>query len=135
MKNYLFLLLICISQNITSQTADKKIKTEEPVLNATEIQQRPVFVGGTQQLYNFIGKTIKFPDGDMATSVKVIVSFIVEIDGSLTDIKVVENSGEEAFATEAKRVMQLSPKWICGQNNGQKVRSIIKIPIGMVKGH
>ena len=62
---------------------------------------------------------------------KVIVAFVVEKDGSLTDIKVLRDIG---FGTgkEAIRVLKLSPKWIPGQQNGHVVRSNNQLPISVV---
>ena len=59
---------------------------------------------------------------------KVYVTFVVEKDGSLTDIKVIRDIG---FGTgkEAIRVLKSSPKWTPGEKNGKKVRVLYSIPI------
>ena len=61
---------------------------------------------------------------------EVLVAFVVEIDGSLTEIGVLSDAGF-GTADEAIRVMSISPSWISGTLNGTKVRVqyLIKIPV------
>ena len=59
---------------------------------------------------------------------QVLVSFIVEQDGSVTDVRV-EHGIDERLDDEAVRVVSVSPKWIPGQIKGQKVRTRIVIPV------
>lgn len=62
--------------------------------------------------------------------IKVIVSFIVEIDGSLTDIMVLRDPGYGAGG-EAVRVLKSMPKWRAAQHNGKAVRSQFTLPIAV----
>ena len=59
---------------------------------------------------------------------QVLVSFIVEQDGSVTDVRV-EHGIDERLDDEAVRVVSVSPKWIPGQIKGRKVRTRIVIPV------
>lgn len=96
----------------------------------TSVEQVPVFPGGMQAFGDFLAKNIKYPEfmRKNALEGKVIISFIVEKDGSLTDIKVVRAIGNGADE-EAVRVMNLSPKWRPGIQNGQPVRVSYAVPI------
>lgn len=58
-----------------------------------------------------------------------VVSFVVECDGSITCVKIVRSSGDDAFNSEAVRIVKSMPKWIPGYRNGQAVRSRYSIPI------
>ena len=98
---------------------------------STGIEIQPRFNGGLEEFYKFIASNYKTPTDPDFVNGKVIVSFVVEKDGSLTDIKVLRDTG---FGTgqEAIRVLKLSPKWIPGQQNGHVVRSNNQLPISVV---
>ena len=61
---------------------------------------------------------------------KLIVSFIIETDGRLSDIKVLKDLGY-GTSEEAIRVLQSSPKWIPGKQNGKPVRVAYSLPINI----
>ncbi|SHM09696.1 energy transducer TonB [Mucilaginibacter sp. OK098] len=89
----------------------------------------PEFPGGKQAFSAFLHKNLKWPkdDGNDSQGV-VIISFFVEKDGRLTDIKVVK-SMSTAFDEEALRVITLSPKWIPAMRNNKFIKSIYTVPI------
>ncbi len=60
----------------------------------------------------------------------MFLSFIIEKDGSLTDIQTIKDIGFGS-GTEAERVMQESPKWLPGKKDGKTVRVNYKLPIGI----
>ena len=108
---------------------DVKIVEDNTVYNAVEV--RPDFPGGIQKFYDFVGKNYRAPDEDVKG--KVFVQFVVEKDGSLTDIKVVRDLGYGTGA-EAIRVLKKSPKWKPGIQNGRPVRVLYSLPISIVGG-
>ena len=108
---------------------DVKIVEDNTVYNAVEV--RPDFPGGIQKFYDFVGKNYRAPDEDVKG--KVFVQFVVEKDGSLTDIKVVRDLGYGTGA-EAIRVLKKSPKWKPGIQNGRAVRVLYSLPISIVGG-
>ena len=57
-----------------------------------------------------------------------MVQFVIDKDGSVTDVKVVKSVDEELDA-EALKVIQASPKWKAGKVGGQKVRASITLPV------
>ena len=91
------------------------------------IEVKPDFPGGMAKFYKFVGNNYITPE-ELESSGKVYVSFVVEKDGSLTDIKVVRDVG---FGTgkEAVRVLKSCPKWTPGEQNGKKVRVLYSLPI------
>jgi len=103
-------------------TVDKKI--------FTSVEQVPEFPGGMQAFGSFLSKNIKYPEFMRKNAIegKVITSFIVEKDGSLTDIKIVRAIGNGADE-EALRVLKMSPKWTPGIQNGKPVRVSYTVPI------
>jgi protein TonB len=102
----------------------------------TGVQENPQPAGGFSVLYKFLGENIKYPREMKEKGVqgKVMVQFIVEKDGSLTNIKAVRGPGYGA-EEESVRVMGLSPKWIPGQQDGKSVRVQFTIPISFALGN
>jgi TonB family protein len=97
----------------------------------TAVEQEPSFPGGKQAFANYLLTNVKYPDKARENKVKgiVYISFIVERDGSLTDIKLSSNLSPEIDA-EAIRLMKECPKWNPGMQNGRTVRVAYTVPIG-----
>lgn len=106
---------------------DTQIVEDNTVYTAVEV--KPEFPGGMAKFGEFVSKNFKTPE-DEEVSGKVIVNFVVEKDGSLTDIKVIRDLG---FGTgkEAERVLRKSPKWKPGVQNGRNVRVSYSLPISI----
>ncbi len=105
--------------------------TEEDnsVYNLAGIELKPDFPGGMDKFYKFIGKNYQVPEEEGLKG-KVFVSFVVEKDGSLTDIKVIRDIGY-GTGKEAMRVLKSCPKWNPGEQNGKKVRVLYSLPISI----
>ncbi|SMC84529.1 energy transducer TonB [Pedobacter africanus] len=99
-----------------------------PDFRALEVQ--PDFPGGMDKFYKYLSKAIRFPAAAQEANIsgKVFLSFIIEKNGTLTDIKVERKLG---YGTdeEAVRVLTGSPKWMPGIQNGKAVRVKYNIPI------
>ncbi len=89
----------------------------------------PQFPGGEEALYKYLGENVKYPQAakDKGIQGKVFVSFVVEIDGSISEIKVLRGIGE-GCDEEAVSVMKNMPKWIPGSMNGIPVRVQYNLP-------
>ena len=94
------------------------------------VEHMPKFPGGTQALMEFLSKNIRYPkDAAMAgIQGRVIATFIVEKDGSITEPKVVKPVSPSLDA-EALRVVTAMPNWEPGTQNGEPVRVKYTIPI------
>ena len=103
---------------------------DEKVYTFVAMENPPSFPGGITKFYEFLGKNIKYPKQAMENNVQgtVKVFFIVEKDGSITNIEVPEKIGS-GLDEEAMRVMRLSPKWVMGIQSGKPVRVKYNIPI------
>jgi len=108
---------------------DVKIVEDNTVYSAVEV--RPDFPGGIQKFYEFVSKNYRAPEEDVKG--KVYVQFVVEKDGTLTDIKVMRDLGYGTGA-EAIRVLKKSPRWKPGVQNGRPVRVLYSLPISIVGG-
>ena len=114
------------SLSMASDTAETKSGKEFPCIPETF----PQFPGGHVALFEYLSKNIKFPKSKENEDVKVrvVTTFTVEKDGSITDAKIVRSQGE-AFDNEALRVINGMPKWIPGMQNGKAVSVKYTLPI------
>ncbi|WP_309640523.1 energy transducer TonB [Flavobacterium sp.] len=100
----------------------------EDVLNTMiTVDKRPEFPGGIVAFYNYIGEN--FEKLEVEETISVVVSFVIEKDGSMTDIKVLR-SAAPSIDREAIRVLKsLRTKWKPGIKDGKPVRTEYKLPI------
>lgn len=98
------------------------------IFRAVEVMPNPP--GGMEAFVQWVGKNYNYPEAALQQGIKgsVVVSFVVERDGSLTDIKVVRDL---SFGTgqEAVRVLKKAKKWAPGVQNGRPVRVSYTLPI------
>jgi periplasmic protein TonB len=96
----------------------------------TFVEQAPTFAGGMSEMYKFLGKHLRYPNPAQrsGTQGKVFLSFIVEKDGSITDVTTIKGIGF-GCDEEAERVFKLMPKWIAGKQNGRAVRVKFTMPV------
>jgi protein TonB len=104
------------------------LPTNEPV-NAAALDKMPEFPGGMSKFYTYVGNNFNRPELEAEKTLKVYVSFVIERDGSITDI-VVKNDPGYGMGKEAIRVLKsLRTKWIPGVLNGKAVRTAYNLPI------
>jgi len=104
------------------------VVTNEPVLPAL-LDKMPEFPGGMAKFYTYVGNNFNRPELDADRTLKVYVSFVIERDGSITDI-MVKNDPGYGLGKEAIRVLKsLKTKWIPGVLNGKAVRTAYNLPI------
>jgi protein TonB len=104
--------------------------TEDPnkLYSMAGIETKPDFPGGMAKFYKYIGEEFEPSTDEDFKGGKVFVSFVVEKDGSLTDIKVTRDVGYGS-KEEAIRVLKKCRKWVPGEQNGKKVRVLYSLPI------
>ena len=121
------------------EEAKEEEKTdEEPPINLNGddeevlriVEQLPEYPGGMVEFVKWLTATLKYPDDALRRRMqgKVMISFIVEKDGTLTGLKVIKSAGK-IFDDEALRVARLMPQWKPGKADGKPCRSMIAIPI------
>ena len=93
-------------------------------------EEMPEFPGGMQECMKWLGKNIKYPTESIEKGVqgRVIIQFVVEKDGSITDAKVVRGV-DPLLDAEALRVINQSPKWKPGKQKAEAVRVKYTIPV------
>ena len=95
------------------------------------VEQMPEFPnGGMAGLMQFLSKNIKYPTiaQENGTQGRVIIQFVVERDGTITDVHVARGV-DPYLDKEAVRVVQSMPKWIPGKQNGKAVRVKFTVPV------
>jgi len=102
--------------------------TGDPV-NTAVLDKMPEFPGGMAKFYTYVGNNFQRPELDAEKILKVYVSFVIERDGSITDITVTKDPGY-GLGKEAIRVLKsIKAKWTPGILNGKAVRTAYNLPI------
>ena len=94
------------------------------------VETAPEFPGGAAAFNTYLGNNIRYPivARKNGTQGRVIITFIVDINGSLTDVKVARGIGD-GCDEEAVRVLKLCPAWTAGMQNGKPVRVVYTVPL------
>ena len=116
-----------ISNTLTGNDADgKETKT---ILNPAMVDVKPDFPGGLKKFYEYVANHFDASAAENGSIISIFVSFVVEKDGSLTDIKVLKNPGF-GLDIEAIRVLKsIKTKWKPGMVKGKPVRTSYTLPI------
>jgi len=123
------LIFISCSEETPKEVAnlEKTEVTEVQKIDAQDVPSQPEFPGGMEAFSKFVVKEFKMPktfDGQG----NVIASFIVEPDGSLSNIKIVKDLGS-GTGDEVVRLLEKSPKWKPGFLKGKAVKVQYHLPI------
>ena len=112
---------------IAESSAPKKVFTGKVY---DIVEQMPSFPGGPAELMKWLSSHVQYPAIAQENGVqgRVIVAFVVEKDGSVTDVTVVR-SVDPSLDKEAARVVRQMPKWIPGKQNGAAVRVKYNVPV------
>jgi hypothetical protein len=104
-------------------------KTEK-AYTTTEVTEKPKFPGGMDAFYKFVGENYKISPqaSEIKLKGKVYVTFMVEKDGSLSELTILRDIGY-GTGEEALRVLKLSPNWIPGKVNNIPVKTLYSLPI------
>lgn len=99
------------------------------VVNSAVLDKMPEFPGGMDKFYKYVGNNFEKPEIDAINTFRVYVSFVIEKDGSMTDIKVNRDPGY-GLGREAVRVLKsLRTKWAPGMIDSKPVRTAYSLPI------
>lgn len=108
---------------------------EKPVIEDIIIvpDVAPSFPGGMQNMYKYLAEKLTYPSVAKEANItgKVHISFVVEKDGSITDVRILRGIGG-GCDEEAARVISEMPRWTPGWNKGVPVRSLFNMPVKFV---
>lgn len=111
---------------ISGESVDKEGKHYQ----YTSLEKSAEFPGGIQAFYKYLGLTIRYPADARVNNIqgRVYATFVVQKDGSLTDIKILKSPSND-LSDETVRVLKLSPLWTPGQQRGIAVRQQYTVPV------
>lgn len=129
MKKFLIMALMALF-GLTTVSAQKTVVAKKNQQVFDVVEKMPEYPGGQAALFEYLSTNVKYPADAEKKKVegRVLVTFIVNTDGSITDIEVVRKAFPSLDA-EAVRVISGMPKWIPGEQKGQKVRVKYTVPL------
>ena len=91
----------------------------------------PEFPGGQKALFEYLASNVRYEDlvWDADITGRVVVQFLVQADGSITDIEVVRSLGYPKLDEEAKRVISEMPKWVWKRDPGKYAPVRYTVPV------
>ena len=115
-------------EDIAAPEPPKHVVEETKIF--TVVEQMPMFPGGDGALMSYLSSNIHYPTVAAENGVqgRVVVGFVVERDGSITDVNVLR-SVDPSLDREAMRVVKSMPKWTPGKQNGSAVRVKYQVPV------
>ncbi|NQU34997.1 MAG: energy transducer TonB [Bacteroidetes bacterium] len=125
---------VAANQNTKVEPIEKPFVFKQEVIEVAPpvyiAEEQPTFPGGYSAMLKFLTDNVVYPElaKQINTTGTVYLQFVVEKDGSITDIKLLREIGS-GCDEEAIRLIQLMPKWNCGKQNGRPVRVMMSIPI------
>ena len=129
MKKLILMLLVAECCLMTANAQKTVVsQTDQKVFDTVE--QMPEYPGGMQAMIEFLQTNMKYPEDAAKQKVegRVMVQFVVETDGSVSDVHVAKQVFPSLDA-EAIRVVQAMPKWMPGKEKGKVVRVKYNLPI------
>lgn len=124
--------------DVELKTVDEVEDAEQPTvldmennpLNFRVVEELPEFPGGAVELMKWLTKNLKYPTSAQQRKVqgKVVAQFIVNIDGSISNIELLTHV-DPSLDREALRVVRLMPKWKAGKQDAKPCRTQVCIPI------
>jgi protein TonB len=123
------LLFFGFAYNGIAQTGTAANTDTTEVLSMAE--KMPEFPGGSEALLKYFQENLNYPEDARKEKIeaRIIVQFIVEPDGSLTNIKLFRGHQYESLNNEAIRIIENMPKWIPAKQKGKRVRCRFLQPI------
>ena len=124
-------------KNGKKEVAGVVVKAKKPQEEENEpqgvfdvVENMPEYPGGAPEMMKYLATNVKYPEEAFSKGIegRVILTFIVEKDGSISNVKVAK-SVNEVIDAEAVRVVENMPKWKPGKQNGKEVRVKYTIPV------
>ena len=122
-----------VDQNVAIEVYIPPVREEEEVVEQeifTVVESMPEFPGGAGKMMEFIARNIKYPPMARESGIqgRVFVNFVVEPDGSVSNVRVLRGIGG-GCDEEAIRVVEAMPKWTPGRQRGKAVRVSFNLPV------
>lgn len=128
MKKMKFIALLVVMTIAAYANTASAQNTDSDVFTLVEVA--PMYIGGQTAMMQFLSKNLQYPAEAMEKNVQgtVYVSFIVEKDGSISNVVLKRDIGS-GCGEEAVRVVKMMPKWTPGKQKGKEVRTQFVLPV------
>jgi protein TonB len=117
----------------TTGTGGKSVVVNPPInnnpVNSKELDRQPLFPGGIKNFYQYVGTNFDKENLEEGETIKVKVSFVIEKNGTITDIEVIEKTNETVDKEAVRVLKSLKTKWTPGYKDGAPVRTRYTLPI------
>ncbi|WPO80599.1 hypothetical protein [Flavobacterium sp. KACC 22761] len=114
--------------NCEKTTKQDSIEEDNTFFIGAAIETKADYPNGINAFYDFFAQEFKLPESVENLKHRIVVSFVIDKDGSLTSFEFPKNTDLQ-LKTEIIRVLKLSPKWVPGTQNGKKIRIKYSLPI------
>lgn len=117
------------AQGVPPSVAANPDGSDNEVVSTAGLQTQPEYPGGIKEFYKFVSQNFRMPEVDTDMTARILIQFVVEKDGSMSDFKVLKDPGF-GFGDEAVRLLKSVPKkWKPAVQNGKLVRCRYVLPI------
>lgn len=116
---------------VEETAVEEEIVEEEPIVMSYMVDVKPEFVGGYDELVKYLSSNLKYPAQAKENNWEgnIVCQFIVEKDGSISNVTIVRSSKYQVLDDEAIRVISNMPNWNVGKKDGENVRVQMALPI------
>ena len=125
MKRLVPILLACLLPLIVQAQDTIPADSEQEIF--IDRYNVPEFPGGQKALFEYLANNVRYPDADITG--RVIVQFLVQANGSITDIEVIRSLGYPEFDEEAVRVISEMPQWVWKHDPGDSAPMRYTVPV------
>ena len=138
--NILLLSVFCINAyaqepvNLNDEFAPVKPIVIDTIYTLQDVDEKPQFVGGDRALMRWLNENISYPiyAQEFGIQGKVLVNFVVEKDGRITNVKIEKGVHQQSLDREAIRLVKLMPKWQPAIKDEKVVRCYFTLPVTFV---
>jgi len=125
-----FSIIITLTGSFGIAYAQDTVKSHKTTQIFNAVEREPIFPGGVKGFYKYISDNLRYPDVAQLLGIegKVLVTFVVDIDGSMADVKPLNCLGA-GCESEAVRVISMSPLWKPAIQNSKPVKVQYTVPI------
>ena len=109
-------------------TNDSLVISTDTTIHAI-VNQMPEFPGGQQALFDYLANNIRYPNKANGAQGRVIITFVVEQDGSISNVEIAKSAGNKWLDQEGIQLIKSMPKWKPGVLKGKVVRVKYSVPI------
>ncbi len=134
----LFMTVACSTDDepvaLNHQTDETRAPIQEEAEAFKFVEQMPAFQGGEEEMFRFLGENVRYPKVAKEAGIEgiVVYSFVVEKDGSVSDIKVVKSLSPEIDKGALRVIKMTDKKWEPGLQGGESVRVEYTLPMRFV---